>query len=1147
MLRNARYLRVLAVLTLLSVFQSTLSLSFAITLDNGYSFDTSNETKELSDAPVIFSNLLTASFSSATRTDKDFRIFNQTVSIGQTVSAELKPSGTDYQIPWCESWDCGNNLVVHEGMSLSRHEILADTLYRIHITGGLSGGSYFTEGYIEVPQGWKILAVTGFAGDQTFSYSSNRVDFRSGLNYGGCVYSDCGRIRGDIFIGKSSVYNSNKSALFASTADPEQYMRRGLSGSYYENVRQWSLRGYNTIPAKINHTQFNTRLLDQFQAIQFNNPSGARGLHVSERDSVEVWINEGGYFFMNNPFNTAATSLPFLEIESIQGQGGGSSGLSWHYFGAPLLLNQIVGPGEFSGTLAVECMDRPVLSNTFDGHIMGYHNGYPVGIYGNYGDGKYAVVFASTWNHDLTYPGNAYRANVYLHGNLDFLRDIISFGYKEDLSPDVENDTEYILSEDFESYSVGTFPSSGGWSIRYNGAGDSHQYVTDQYSKSGNKSLRLRGVQSWDARILNTLSSTPQVVFYEVAFFSESIQNEGSFGLHNPNVSTWGSSKSGVSFRDGFIRSHGRDLLEYDPSIWNKVRVKADFGNNLVSIWINDEPYLTNQYFEFPEFDYTHFHLTAINNGTNTVFYDDIKIWEAPVANYTQSGPFARTIENYSESSDWDTIVKEVIGDGYRVADWNDLVNYFNAGENMSVMMDELGVENQQNIGLLTRNGNPVFSGDRYYFATRHNGNPPGNYLVHADIDNNLISLGSWWGTFPILAYNPNYYENFYLNISASDPIHFGAEAESLTIQISSNLEWSVKTDENWIDLSVLQGSNNGSLTITVLENSSAISRSSALVFTSGEMTFTFTVFQSGMPQQGFSVKPVSQGPFVIDEPYWVEIRIGETSSAQNLYGISLILKTLSESTELIPESLEYGGFLGDEILPFSYKVDDRTIDLTFTKTSGEGVDGSGLLARIQFRSSEEGNVRFSLENIKAYDNNANEIAFQSEELEVFVTVPQLCVWPGDTNNDGLVNAADILPIGMFYNQTSERGVFNQGMQWRCNDRLVWVQETIHDSKRVFADANGDGVINGEDVLAIGLNYSKTRTEAVPKVSESETQDLLSKEVDIRFEEINITNEQISLTLGSGSEVDIYGLFLQIEIRNESGDFKISSAEPSDF
>ena len=85
-------------------------------------------------------------------------------------------------------------------------------------------------------------------------------------------------------------------------------------------------------------------------------------------------------------------------------------------------------------------------------------------------------------------------------------------------------------------------------------------------------------------------------------------------------------------------------------------------------------------------------------------------------------------------------------------------------------------------------------------------------------------------------------------------------------------------------------------------------------------------------------------------------------------------------------------------------------------------------------------------------------------------------IWPGDCNNDGVVNAADILPIGVYYGQAL--GTQNTpGMVWQGYLREGWSSDV--GKKKLLADANGDGNVNSVDVLAIGLNYGKTHQPVI--------------------------------------------------------------------
>jgi len=94
-------------------------------------------------------------------------------------------------------------------------------------------------------------------------------------------------------------------------------------------------------------------------------------------------------------------------------------------------------------------------------------------------------------------------------------------------------------------------------------------------------------------------------------------------------------------------------------------------------------------------------------------------------------------------------------------------------------------------------------------------------------------------------------------------------------------------------------------------------------------------------------------------------------------------------------------------------------------------------------------------------------------EADTFtVTQSGVTCWLADTNNDGIVNQADILPIGLYWGRTGP-SCPNCSMSWvpRCCPPWTPIGATC-------ADTNCDGVINQADVLLIGLNWGKTHTNS---------------------------------------------------------------------
>ena len=129
-------------------------------------------------------------------------------------------------------------------------------------------------------------------------------------------------------------------------------------------------------------------------------------------------------------------------------------------------------------------------------------------------------------------------------------------------------------------------------------------------------------------------------------------------------------------------------------------------------------------------------------------------------------GDFAITSEVHEDSSDWESIVTAVCGDNYRVLDWNDLESFYADGGDLVDLYDGLGQTEYGNSAYVTVDGDHNYSTTRYYYASRHEHNKPGNFMAHDNIDNYLISLGSWYGSNEIFAIKENLFEEDYESYS---------------------------------------------------------------------------------------------------------------------------------------------------------------------------------------------------------------------------------------------------------------------------------------------------------------------------------------------------------------------------------------------
>lgn len=81
-------------------------------------------------------------------------------------------------------------------------------------------------------------------------------------------------------------------------------------------------------------------------------------------------------------------------------------------------------------------------------------------------------------------------------------------------------------------------------------------------------------------------------------------------------------------------------------------------------------------------------------------------------------------------------------------------------------------------------------------------------------------------------------------------------------------------------------------------------------------------------------------------------------------------------------------------------------------------------------------------------------------------------VWPGDANNNGIVNGVDALFIGLGFGSTGP-GREDEETDWTGqNPPTPWPETFPNGLNYYFADCNGDGTIDGDDVMeAVLENY----------------------------------------------------------------------------
>ena len=167
-----------------------------------------------------------------------------------------------------------------------------------------------------------------------------------------------------------------------------------------------------------------------------------------------------------------------------------------------------------------------------------------------------------------------------------------------------------------------------------------------------------------------------------------------------------------------------------------------------------------------------------------------------------------------------------------------------------------------------------------------------------------------------------------------------------------------------------------------------------------------------------------------------------------------------------------------ETITPFSIQVRGKLADESSKTYSSQQtqfkIEGSNLILfdpQSIFRSEEEITISVSsvIEDMSGKYVEASDIVFRTG----------LIVWPGDTNRDGQVDVFDVLPLGQFWGSIGP--VRDKGdNSWKLQPAVAW-----KDKVATYADANGDGIINQDDIVPISQNWRNTRIRKAPTESES--------------------------------------------------------------
>jgi hypothetical protein len=280
-----------------------------------------------------------------------------------------------------------------------------------------------------------------------------------------------------------------------------------------------------------------------------------------------------------------------------------------------------------------------------------------------------------------------------------------------------------------------------------------------------------------------------------------------------------------------------------------------------------------------------------------------------------------------------------------------------------------------------------------------------------------------------------------------------------------------------------------------------------------------------------------------------------QLNNANNLYGLFMKLKGNVAVNFLNYAGYEVGTLMGSggSILATPPTFTNGVCDFGISKVGAvPGYSGGGLFYKLKYVTKsgfipDGTEFCFYIDDLVANDASGTQVGLINQGPICYTFTDQVFVWPGDLNNSKTVTTADILPIGYFYNSTGPLRN-NASIQWTGQSAALWGYDKSANNGsayKVFADANGDGIISNADQTAIGFNISKTHPFGIKKDNHERSGFDGALLLSISPSSINPTqlpqshNLKVELKDDNGTLNSFYGISFQIHI--DSSVFDASS------
>lgn len=215
--------------------------------------------------------------------------------------------------------------------------------------------------------------------------------------------------------------------LYLKCGNPAEWTTPGAVGSQYKEISVFQDSGFTVNTLNACNLRIDSALLSYYSVLRLGGNYQLINYTAEEGIAIYTWVSKGGKLLADLAYREMLPVASMFGIDTIKGMHGGTTGLSWAFHGAPLPISNVSGPAGGGFTLATEGMDYTFLSSNHNLTIDASISGYPAVVHRLVENGKAVILLTLPWSHDMSAPGNQYKAKIYDLDNLNFVRNIIKY------------------------------------------------------------------------------------------------------------------------------------------------------------------------------------------------------------------------------------------------------------------------------------------------------------------------------------------------------------------------------------------------------------------------------------------------------------------------------------------------------------------------------------------------------------------------------------------------------------------------------------------------------------------------------------------------------------------------------------------------